>query len=72
MYYYVTLELRLRECYQAVPLKEISEIVRLHTSVGSEIIVLLFNDVTDLRHKAFTTSINSDKTAFAFHLFDSL
>ena len=29
------------------------------------------NDVTNLRHNAFTTTASSDKKAFGFHFFDA-
>ena len=53
------------------PLEVIAEDNRLHTDVDLDNKVQL-SGVTDLLHNAFSTSPSSNKTASAFHLFESL
>ena len=61
--------MRLRECYQAMPLEAISEENWLILTLIEIKMSRLVNDVTDLRHNALATSANSNKPASAFHLF---
>ena len=67
-----TVELHLRECYLAMPLEVMSDEYLL---ILTWVVITPFdwlNEVTDLRHNAFTTSSSSNKTASAFRLFGCL
>ena len=66
------MELRLRKCYHAVLLEAISEEDRLILTLTVITMFRLVKDVTDLRHNAFATSANTNKTASAFRLFRCL
>ena len=70
MSYHVTLKSRLRQSYHAVPSKENSEAYWLQTDVIT--VLDWLNDVTEKRHYAIVKSARSDKTTFAFHMFDAL
>ena len=65
LWYYVTTDLRLCECYQAMPLEVISEEDCLDTDADRENKYRL--EVANIRHNAFATSASSDKIAFTFH-----
>ena len=55
-----------------MPLEAINADDWLHTDVGCDNNFRLVKDATDLRHNTFMVSASSNKTAFAFHLFESL
>ena len=69
--YYVTIELRMCECYQAMTLGEISEKDR-HILTLTVMTFHWLNDVTDIHLNALATSASSNKTLSSFHLFRCL
>ena len=69
----ITLELRLRECYQAMPLAAVSETIGYILTLA---MITAVSCMVEWRHpltnNAFATSAISNKTAHAFTLFESL
>ena len=62
----------LAQFYLVVPLEAIFEDDWLHTNVAVITTFNWLNDITNLLHNAFMTSVISSKTVFDFHLIDIL